>query len=183
MTMTTEFRVLVVDPSAEHPADPELSLQSLREAVLGHPSLALEALRYALGSPEQVEGSQSFTGHSGKFPPDTPVFKMLSPDQAALLSPAAKQLTKADLVALQGPGSGQKLHELHLTFEDLQSVEEAFHQRFAVSGLEEMQAAEEMVTEGGGEMVDSGGISGCCCCTPCCCCTAAAVPSPLIGVA
>jgi hypothetical protein len=163
--MAIEFRVLVVDTSAP-PAAPELSLQSLRDAVLAHPGLALEALRHALDSAAGVEGPAT-GGHSGTLPLDTPIFKMLSADQAKLLSPAALKLTKADLLALQQPGGKAKMAELNITFEDLKTVEEAFHQSFDVSGL---------------QAVESGGIS-CCCCTPCCCCTAAAVPEPLVRAA
>ncbi len=180
--MATEFRVLVVDPNEPGTADDQLSLQTLREAVLGHPSLALEALRYALGADAEIPGGETAqtVTHSGGLPLDTPIFKMLSPDQVALLSPAAKQLTKADLLSLQGPGSAQALKDLQLTFDDLKSVEEAFHQRFDVSGLEEVMAAENAIA--GGEMVAASFDVSCCCCTPCCCCTAAAVSAPLAGV-
>ncbi len=103
--------------------------------------------------------------HGGQLPPDTPISQMLSPGNATLLSPAARNLTKADLLALQGPGGAT---QLHLTFSDLQTDEEAFHQQFP--------SAPE-----GPRQFDT---SACCCCTPCCsCCCAAAVPSPLIGVA
>ncbi|MEK6443851.1 hypothetical protein [Pseudonocardia sp. T1-2H] len=163
--MAIEFRILVVDTSAP-PAAPELSLQSLRDAVLAHPLLALQALRHALDATAEVEGPTA-GGHSGPLPLDTPIFKMLSPDQAKLLSPAAMKLTKADLLALQEPGGKAKMAELNITFDDLKTVEEAFHQSFDVSGL---------------QTVESDG-DACCCCTPCCCCTAAAVPEPMIRAA
>jgi hypothetical protein len=170
--MATEFRILTV----ESDGTPDPSLQSLRDAVLAHPSLALEALKYALGASTEIEGTSTTTGFSGSLPLDTPVFKMLSQDQAALLSPAAKKLTKADLLSLQGPDAGKQLTALQLTFDDLKTVEEAFHQRFGASGLEEVQAAVEAAAA---EAIDV----SCCCCTPCCCCTAVSVTSPLVASA
>ncbi|SHN45406.1 hypothetical protein [Cryptosporangium aurantiacum] len=164
--MATEFRVIAVDTTEGTPDTTTLSLQTLREAVLAHPTLALQALKFALGSDAEIPGGEA-GAFSGTMPLDIPIFKMLTPDQAALLSPKAKTLTKGDLLALQGSGAGDKMRELGLTFDDLKSVEEAFHQRFAVNGLEEMEAA--MQTDTG-----DGGVS-CCCCTPCCSCCAAAV--------
>jgi len=174
--MATEYRVLSVDTSDSTPADSNVSLQSLRDAVLAHPSLALEALKYALGSDQQIPGSTT-GGFSGSLPPDTPIFKMLTPDQAALLSPAAMKLTKADLLSLQGPDAGKQLVALQLTFDDLKTVEEAFHQRFGASGLEEVQTATDAARAADGGIFSD--IS-CCCCTPCCCCTAVSVTSPLV---
>ena len=177
--MATEYRVLSVDSADGTPDTSSLSLQSLRDAVLAHPSLALEALKYALGSDQEIAGPVT-GGFSGSLPPDTPIFKMLTPDQAALLSPAAMKLTKADLVSLQDPDSGQQLAALHLTFDDLKTVEEAFHQRFGASGLEEVQTA---ISDSALATATAGlSISGCCCCTPCCCCTAVAVTALLAGV-
>jgi hypothetical protein len=170
-----EFRILSVDTSDGTPGDSDVNLQSLRDAVLAHPSLALEALKYALGADQEIP-STTAGGFGGSLPPDTPIFKMLTPDQAALLSPAAMKLTKADLISLQGSDAGKQLLALHLTFDDLKTVEEAFHQRFGASGLEEVQAATDAASAN-----MSSDIS-CCCCTPCCCCTAVSVTSPLVGV-
>lgn len=170
--MTTEFRVLTIEDGST----PDPTLQTVRDAVLAHPSLALEALKYALGATTDIPSGSRSNGFSGSMPLDTPIFKMLTPDQAALLSPNAKKLTKADLLALQGPDGGKALVALSLTFDDLKTVEEAFHQRFGASGLEEVQNA----TTAGSNSLESS-IS-CCCCTPCCCCTAVSVTSPLTTV-
>jgi hypothetical protein len=172
--MSKEFRVLSVDLSEGEELPDDLNLQSLRDAVLANPSLALEALKIALSSTTEI-GSASGGGFSGSLPTDTPIFKMLTADQAALLSPQAKELTKGELVSLQGPNGPQRMKELGLTVADLKTVEEAFHQRFGASGLEEVEMAMDST---GGEAFD---VSSCCC-TPCCCCTAVSVTSPLVSL-
>jgi hypothetical protein len=157
--MATEYRVLVSDTSPDAPASPELSLQSLRDAVLAHPTLALDALRYAM----QSEGGES-SSIGGALPMDAPIYKLLTADQAKLLTPAAAKLTKADLLKLQGL-KGVKLSDMNLTFDDVKTIEAAFHQGFEVSGL--------------AKTGDDGTVA-CCCCAPCCCCCGASVPPPVL---
>jgi pyruvate/2-oxoglutarate dehydrogenase complex dihydrolipoamide acyltransferase (E2) component len=152
----------------------QTSLQDLKDAVLTNPTLALDALRYAL---QQAAGAgpagtaPSRSGVFGDLPLDTPIFKMLAPEQAKLLTPNAAKLVKEDLFDLAGIGPVKKTpHDLHLSFDDLKSMQDAFNAQFVVDIPAGLQA------NGGG------GISHCCC-TPCCCCTAVSVPDAYRRVA
>ena len=89
-----------------------------------------------------------------RLPASTPVTSMLTPEAAQGLTPGARTLTKADLVAMQAgritPAASR------LTVRDIESIQGAF-------------------SKPGG--LAAGLDVSCCCCTPCCC--AAAVESEL----
>ena len=161
--MSTEYKVLIVEAPSQPPAPVQVTLETLRDAILKHPDLALDALRIAIQGgavePPQVGGTQL----GGNMPLDTPIFKMVSPEQAKLLSAAAAKLTKEDLVDLAT--KKKSAADLNLTVDDMKTINDAFHAEFtnAPAGLRSTVS--------------------CCCCTPCCCCTAAAVTEPIRRVA
>jgi len=104
----------------------------------------------------------------GKLPKNTPISNLgFTPDQLQKLTPAARSLTKGDLIALQkwaisgGKGSAPE----HLTIQDLNSLQKA-------TGNPATFIAKAMKRWG------NDGVS-CCCCTPCCSCTAAAEIAPV----
>jgi hypothetical protein len=106
----------------------------------------------------------------GTFRAETPVFQMIPPDQIGNLSPAARKLTKGDLLALAGiAGPKKTLTDLNITLQDIQTVSDAI-QRQNVSARQAALAA--------GLAGDDISVS-CCCCTPCCCCCAVAVIQPI----
>jgi len=171
--MATDVKVLTIDGSSGAAGGPDVSVSSLRDAVLKNPSIALDALRYAIqGAGSSTTPAPSPTPSAAEFggsmPLDTPIFKMLLPEQAKLLTPAAAKLTKEDLLDLAGVGTVKKKPEdLGLTLDDLKSVQDAFHA--------------QIHQDPAGLKVAGHDIN--CCCTPCCCCTAAAVTNPMRRVA
>lgn len=103
-------------------------------------------LTLKLSDPRAVK-SLNFTNR--RLPATTPITKMLTPAGAEGLSPAARTLTKADLVAMQ---SGRVTPAAaRLTVRDIQTIQGAF------------------AKPGGLAAAD---VSLCCCCTPCCCAAA-----------
>lgn len=94
-----------------------------------------------------------------RLPASVSIEKMgLTPEAVAELTPAAKALTKADLVAL---GTGKVTRATAtLTVKDIGSIRAAFGTGYLPG--------------------KGGGIAGldvsCCCCTPCCCAAAANAP-------
>jgi hypothetical protein len=107
----------------------------------------------------------------GKLPKNTPISDLgLTPAQLAKLTPAARKLTKGDLVALQkwadSGGKGNPPDNLRIV--DIQSLGKAVGNPVAA-----VTRARNMAEAA------NGGISGCCCCTPCCTCTAAAEIAPV----
>lgn len=88
---------------------------------------------------------------TARLPKDTPITKMgLTRQAQEILTPGARELTKADLQAMaegEIPRSAQRL-----TVADIESVKVAFGKGYQTPG-------------------DLAAIS-CCCCTPCCCAAA-----------
>jgi hypothetical protein len=163
--MATRFQVMIVKEVPGGPDD--VTLSSLRDAVLGNPNLVLEVLRTAFSGGAPATDAPQGGGISGELPLDTPIFKMVDPEQAKLLTPAAAKLTKEDLLDLAGVGTTKKKPEdLNLTVEDLASIQDAFHANIRTP--EGLKKASDI---------------SCCCCTPCCCCTAVAVINPVRWVA
>lgn len=158
--MSESIKLLLVKTPEAAPQAVDVSIEDLRDAILNHPDAVVAALREALAA---GGGAQAVSpGDIGVYPADTPIFKLLGPDQAALLTANAAKLTKADVVALQ-------LHQktpsqLNLTTADLQSLQNAFSFVFPDGKLPS------------GLAKASADVS-CCCCTPCC--TAAAVIKPV----
>lgn len=166
--MSVNYKILVIDSSAP-PTPVQATLQDLKDAVLSNPSLALDALRFAM---QQGPGTGTTTSAGtgtggavttfGNLPLDTPIFKMLSPDQAKILTSNAAKLTKEDLLDLAGVGPVKKTAEqLQLTFDDVKSIQDAFHTQFSTD-VQGLKIGNIEITR--------------CCCTPCCCCTAVSVP-------
>jgi hypothetical protein len=114
--MSTEYKVLVVEAPSQPPAPVQVTLETLRDAILKHPDLALDALRIAI----QGGAVSPPTQLGGNLPLDTPIFKMVSPEQAKLLSPAAAKLTKEDLVDLAA--KKKKPEDLNLTLDDMKTI-------------------------------------------------------------
>ena len=104
----------------------------------------------------------------GKLPKNTPISGLgLSAAQLAKLTPAARKVTKGDLLALQkwSQAGGKGAAPDHLTIGDIKSLQSAVGspETFA------KKAAKK----------DNGGVTVCCCCCPCCTCTAAAEIAPV----
>jgi len=101
----------------------------------------------------------------GNLPDNTPIKELgLSSGQIAQLTPAAQQLTKGDLLALQqwSESGGQGAAPDQLTIADINSLQKAFS-----SGAK----------PGAGAALED--VTACCCCCPCCSCTAAAEIAPV----
>jgi len=100
----------------------------------------------------------------GRLPLNTPITSLgFDAAEIAQLTPAAKKLTKGDLMELreyQAKGD-TKNAPLHLTVADLNSITAAFYA---------MDARRHQP----GLLQDSSNSVSCCCCTPCCSCCAAA---------
>src|SRR5262249_20349296 len=108
----------------------------------------------------------------GKLPKNTPISQLgLTRAQLSKLTPAARKLTKGDLVALQkwGESGGKGNPPDHLKIADIQSLQKAVGTpSAAVSRAKNLAAAQ-----------NGGGTTYCCCCSPCCTCTAAAEIAPV----
>lgn len=172
--MTDKTKLLVVRTGAGTPETVDVSLVDLREAVLNRPEVLVEALRDLIG------GAGGAPSVGGDLPMDTPVAKMVGPDAATTLTPAARKLTKADILALGGfLGPPKTTKDLGLDLKDVQSLESAFHMDFhaaIVAGFDEEMGGAEV-----GESLTVGDIK--CCCCPCCCCTAAVELEPVQAIA
>lgn len=92
-----------------------------------------------------------------RMPPNVNIQQMgLTPEAVAELTPAAKTLTKEDLVQL---GNGKLTAATReLTVRDIGSIRKAFGTGYAPGRVSPSMAAEIDVS--------------CCCCTPCCCAAA-----------
>jgi hypothetical protein len=108
----------------------------------------------------------------GKLPANTPISDLgFTADQLSKLTPAARKLTKGDLISLQkwGEAGGKGDPPAGLSVEDVKSLEAASpppHQLQAQARKSLPASAAQDVTL-------------CCCCCPCCSCTAAAEIAPL----
>ncbi len=113
----------------------------------------------------------------GMYPPDTPITDMgLTPEEVAMLSQPATQLTKRNLLTLReitkqyrdrGEDKVVQVFDqrtgLHLAIADLDSIAHAFdHMQDRLNTHATVAAAD---------------VTACCCCSccPCCCCTASVV--------
>jgi hypothetical protein len=111
---------------------------------------------------KKLTGAAGFEGLD--LPLQTPITAMVLPSQVAMLSPAIRKLTKADLLALGGWGVPRKRPaQLGLTAKDIQTIRDVFTPRIvSPASLDEEPEAWSI---------------SCCSCTPCCC--AAAVTRPV----
>ena len=92
-----------------------------------------------------------------RMPPNVNIQQMgLTPEAIAELTPAAKTLTKQDLVQLSNGTLTASTREL--TVRDIGSIRKAFGTGYAPGRVSPSAAAEIDVS--------------CCCCTPCCCAAA-----------
>jgi len=113
-------------------------------------------------------------GQRGRLPLETPVAQMrLSERELEKLTPAAKRLTKGDLIALgvalgRWPAEGIQVQRptiaqaQRLTVEDVRSIEAAFTPLAAAVGPAALDIS-------------------CCCCTPCCCAAAVIQTAPAVA--
>jgi hypothetical protein len=104
---------------------------------------------------------------SGRLVADTPIQYMgIDADAASQLTPAAANITKADLEALGGPNSHGIASRLGLKVDDINSIKNAFQEPLYFGGV-----------GGGAPQGTTPALStvsvSCCCCTPCCCAAAA----------
>jgi hypothetical protein len=105
---------------------------------------------------------------AGKLPKSAPVSNLgFTAAQLAKMTPAARALTKADLIALQkwGAAGGKGAAPAHLTVADISSLVKAS----AATPQAQMALAKKA----------GKGTTYCCCCSPCCTCTAAAEILPV----
>jgi len=117
----------------------------------------------------------------GPLPGNTPITKLLSSENAKLLTANAAKMTKDDLLNLR-TGQVYKLADankgpqMSLTVTDLDSIEEAFDSQYGTTP--KAYAMRAKAPKGSAD-----GSSCCCCCStaPCCCCTAAAQTGPMAG--
>jgi hypothetical protein len=106
----------------------------------------------------------------GKLPRNTPISDLgFSAAQLRKMTPAARKLTKGDLVALNkwSESGGKAAAPARLTIADLQSLQKA-------SG-----SPATLVARVKGNLKAANGTTYCCCCSPCCTCTAAAEIAPV----
>jgi hypothetical protein len=153
---------LLVTRSNGLPEAIEVPIDELRKAILKSPTILLDTLK-AILEPTPSAGLEPGQGSGVGLPADTPVYKMVPPDQASKFSPAAMKLTKSDLIALGGWGGTRKLPgDLGLAAEDIQTIRDVFSTQLTSGRLQ--------------------GVAGfACCCCPCC--SAAAVLPPLRQIA
>ena len=105
---------------------------------------------------------------AGKLPKSTPVSSLgFTAAQLAKMTPGARALTKADLIALQkwSAAGGKGAAPAHLTVADISSLVKAS----AATPQAQLALAKK----------SGGGTTYCCCCSPCCTCCAAAEILPV----
>ena len=104
----------------------------------------------------------------GNLPENTPISNLgqLSPTELQLLTPAARTLSKGDLVELEKwVNHDPTAHPpATLTIADMNSLADAYAARLTRLGPNPASAA----------------VACCCCCTPCCSCTAVAERNPRV---
>lgn len=167
----SSVKVVGLNPDTGLPEPIELPRGSLRDALISNPDVIIDALRDVVGS--RRPGGVLPAGTRVQLRPmSTPITDMIEPNRVERLSPGARKLTKADLMALGGWGERKTAAELGLDVKDIQTIRDVFSDRLRPGGV-----------AGGGL---GGGFNpaavdvSCCCCTPCCC--AAAEMTPLRGV-
>ena len=107
----------------------------------------------------------------GKLPKDTPIAALgFTKAQLSKMTPAARKLTKGDLIALQkwSSSGGKGSPPDHLKIADIQSLQKATGSPEAMVSRMRNLAAQS-----------ANGVTVCCCCCPCCTCTAAAEIIPV----
>lgn len=153
--MTEEFSLVGVDPETGLPEPIKLSREALRDAILENPDFVIESLR------DVVKGGERKVRPA--LPLNTPITDMLPPSRVEMLSPAAKKLTKADLMALAGWEGRKNAKDLGLEVKDIQTIRDVFSDQLRPISPQEAG------------IFDDWTIS-CCCCTPCCCASAEMEP-------
>ena len=149
-------------------------LQSRRKLITGAAAGAMAAA--VVLSPRQAQAQATGIKRS---PLNTPIKKMLNPDAAKMLTPAAALATKGDMAALRAGVLGMKGKGpvTALNVKDVESIEKAFdshefaeHSRL---GYKVAGAPLGMATAAAQDVDFS---IACCCCCPCCSCAAATRP-------
>lgn len=153
--MTEEFSLVGVDPETGLPEPITLSREALREAIKENPDFVIESLR------DVVKGG----GRKPRpvLPLNTPITDMVGPDKAGMLSPAARKLTKADLMALAGWEGRKNAKDLGLEVKDIQTIRDVFSDQLRPTAPQEAGIFDDITIS-------------CCCCTPCCCASAEMEP-------
>jgi hypothetical protein len=145
------------DPKTGQPDDGN------RRGFLRSAAVATAAVAAAGTASGQEPDEESQGVRRGRLPLNTPITQFgFNAAELAMLSPAAKKLTKADMLQLQEWAAKGDVQDapVHLTISDMNSL------RAAYNAMETRQHA--------GGMLQSSGCVSCCCCTPCCSCCAAA---------
>lgn len=167
--MSDEISFVATDPETGIPEPVSISRSALAQALASNPTIIIDSLRSIIGGTQGGGGASGGSPGAGRgpLPTSTPVTQMLPPELAQQLSPAARRLTKGDLLALGGWDGRTSAQQLGLTVKDIQTIRTVFAERLRPS----------TDALGGAAALDV----SCCCCTPCCC--AAAEMEPLRAVA
>jgi hypothetical protein len=123
----------------------------------------------ATGMAVAATGVQAQPKAPGRLPPNTPIGKLgFSAAELAMMTPAAKALTKQQLLELQEWGRKGDIAGApeHLTIKDINSLEGAY------AAMNARQHAAGATAQD---------VTACCCCCPCCSCTAAADVRPSLS--
>lgn len=152
----TPVSFVATDPVTGVPQSFSLDFGALKNLIIKNAPQVLDTIKNILSS------GSGFAG-TGPLPLDTKLTDMGMPaDLLNPLSPAAKALTKRDLLALGGWGGTERktYDQLNLTPKDIQDIRDLF--------------ATKLVAPSGATAV--GWSVSCCSCTPCCCAAAEMQP-------
>lgn len=155
------FALVVENPDTGIPEPVQMDRSSLVQLLSSNPSVILDSLQDILR-----RGGGATPGARpprGPLPLDSSIQDMLPKEQLDRLSPAARALTKSDLLALGGWSGRRKPQELGLGAKDIQSIRDVF-------------SAQLDPTRVGGGFNPAAADVSCCCCTPCCCAAAEMTP-------
>jgi len=143
---------VAADPVTGVPESFSLDFGALKNLIIKNAPVVLEAIKGIIGS------GSSFAG-VGPLPLETKLTDMGMPAELLNpLSPAAKNLTKRDLLALGGWGgiARKAYDQLNLTTKDIQDIRDLFATK---------------LVQPPGAAAEAWSVS-CCSCTPCCCAAA-----------
>ncbi len=120
------------------------------------------------------------------LPADTPITQLVDAmhlDQAAVdaLSPAAKQVTKGELMALWGAPDEQAALQTYQTSGGTWTPSQATDAAPLDLTVSDIKAVQSLFKDAGpsttDELAKAGGTTVQCCCCPCCCATTVLEPS------
>jgi len=163
MPETNEFSFVAVDADTGLPTPVTLSRETLRSTLMTNPDILTEIIKGAISQPVN-EIDKTRVG--GRLPSETKITDMLDPQRVQRLSPAARRLTKENLIELGGwDGTRKTATELGLAVKDIQTIREVFGQGMRPGAVDSTLAIDV----------------SCCCCTPCCCAAAQTRPKQKVA--